>query len=264
MSVPIRDRQSRSDPIARAHHRAGVMRATGIAVVAFIVLGALGWVFFFSSVFAITDIRVSGAQSIGDERVHATVQELLNRRTLLMFQPARNIILLDTGTVGDFVQSNYDNVRGVVVRKQYPHTLEVIVTERIAFGLWCRDVQCRYFDRDGARWGSAVPSRGPLLIHVEDERADPDVPRRLVEGMLIALDGLPELGLRGMSATLPDAAPGDMRVAVDKKYDILLDAYGDVADQLATLGVLLSDKAKDAAWAPKYIDLRTPGRAYYK
>ncbi|MEK9208633.1 MAG: FtsQ-type POTRA domain-containing protein [Patescibacteria group bacterium] len=267
MSVPIRSRQAHHDPIARAHHRAGIVRATSVAVIALVVLGALGWVFFFSSVFAVTDIRVSGAQSIGDERVHTVVRELLDRRTLLMFQPARNIILLDTEAVSASVKSNYDTMRSVVVRKQYPHTLEVIVTERVAFGLWCRDDECKYFDRDGARWGSAVPSRGPLLVRVQDGRTDSDVPERLVRGMLAAIDGLPELGLRGLSVTLPDSAPGDMRIAVDKKYDLLLDAYGDMTDQLATLGVLLSDKANPPAggpaWAPAYIDLRTPGRAYY-
>ncbi len=264
MSVPIRNRQSHHDPIARAHHRAGVLRATGVAVVVFIILGALGWVFFFSSVFAVTDIRVSGAQSIGDDRVNGLVRGLLERRTLQILQPSRNIILLDTEAVGDYVKASYDNIRIVVVHKQYPHTLEVIVTERAAFGLWCRGDECKYFDRDGARWGSAVPSRGPLLVRVQDERTDSDVPQRLIVGILAAIDGMPELGLRGLSVTLPDSAPGDMRIAVNKKYDILLDAYGDIADQLATLGVLLSDKAKDTIWAPQYIDLRTPGRAYYR
>lgn len=264
MSVPIRNRQSRSDPIARAHRRAMALRATGIAIVLVVMLGALGWAFFFSSVFAVNDIRVSGAQSVGDERIRDAVQALLDRRTLFILQPARNIILLDTEAVGSFVQLGYDNIKMVSVRKRYPHTLEIVVTGRIAFGLWCRDNACAYFDRDGARWGSAVPSRGPLLVRVEDERADTDIPQRLVQGMLIALDGLPELGLRGISVSLPDAAPGDMHIAVDKKYNLLFDAQGDVADQLATLGVLLSDKSKDAAWASQYIDLRTPGRAYYR
>ena len=264
MSVPIRDRQSRHDPIARAHHRAGIVRATGIAAGALIFLGILGWIFLFSSVFAVTDIRVSGAQTIGDEQVHVSVQKLLDRRTLQILQAARNIILLDTGAVAAYLQAGYANIERVAVRKQYPHTLEVVITERVAFGLWCRGDQCAYVDRSGARWGSAVPSRGPLLVRVQDDRTESDVSGKLIQGILMAVDGLPVLGLRAVSVTLPDSAPGDIRIAVNKKYELLMDALGDIADQLATLGVLLSDKAKDATWAPQYIDVRTPGRAYYR
>ena len=268
MSVPIRNRQSHNDPIARAHHREGVLRVTGITVLLFLVLGALGWAFFFSSFFSVTDIRVSGAQSIGDERIRTAVQGLLERRTLQILQPARNIILLDTEAVGEYVQSGDDNLRSVVVRKQYPHTVEVVVTERVAFGLWCRGDECKYFDRDGARWGNAIPSRGSLLVRVQDDRPESEISQRLIAGILTAIDGLPEYGLRVISVMFPDSAPGDMRIAVDKKYDLFLDGYGDMTDQLATLGVLLSDKANPPAggptWAPQYIDLRTPGRAYYR
>jgi cell division septal protein FtsQ len=264
MSVPIRNRQTLHDTVARAHRRAGMMRATGIGVALLIVFGVLGWLFLFTSVLAITDIRVSGAQSIGDGRILGTVEELLDRRTLQLLQPSRNIILLDTAAVASSLQRQYENIETVTVRKVFPHALEVTISERVAFGLWCRDQQCTYFDRSGTQWGSAVPSHGPLLVRVQDERTDSEVPERLVQGMLAALDGLPDIGLRGLTVTLPDSVPGDMKIRVDKKYDLLMDAYGDISDQLSTLGVLLSDRAKDASWAPVYIDLRTPGRAYFR
>ena len=263
MSVPIRNRQSHHDPIARAHRRAGVLRATSIAVGLAFVIAVCVWVFLFSSVFAIAEVHVTGADTVGNDRVRDSIQQLLDRKTLLMFQPARNIVLLDTGAVAALISSQYGSVERVVVSKRYPHNLDVSVTERVAFGLWCRGDACMYFDRSGARWGSAVPSHGPLLVRVQDDRTADDVPGRLISGLLSAIDGLPELGLHVVSVVLPDSAPGDSRLLVDKHYEILLDAYGDVADQLSTLEVLLADKAKDPAWAPRYIDLRTPGRVYY-
>lgn len=264
MSVPIRNRQSVNDPIARAYKRAGLFRVTFGMIGALALIGLLGWVFLFSSVFAVTDIRVSGAASVGDDRVRLAVEELLNRRTFRVLQPAKNIILLDAGAVSSGLADSFTAIERAEIRKQFPHTIAVVVTERVAFGLWCRGSTCSYFDRSGARWGSAVPSRGPLLVRVQDERTEASGSEQLVEGILAAVDGLPALGLLGVSVTLPDSAPGDMRVSVSKKYDLLLDAFGDLSDQLATLGVLLSDRAKDPGWAPQYIDLRTPGRAYYR
>jgi cell division septal protein FtsQ len=235
-----------------------------MAIGAGAVIVALGWVFLFSSVFAVTTIIVNGATMNDNDRVLSSVRQLLERRTLQLLQPDRNIVLLDTDAVRSFVLEEYASIQGVQVRKEYPHTLRVDVIEREAFGVWCRGDDCSYVDRTGARWGSAVSSRGPLLVRVEDERTDDDLPLKLMAGLLAAIDGLPPLGLHVVSVTLPDSAPGDTRLLLDAGYSLLMDVYADTTDQLATLGVLLADKAKDSAWKPQYVDIRTPGRAYFR
>jgi cell division septal protein FtsQ len=138
------------------------------------------------------------------------------------------------------------------------------VGERTPQGIWCRGQDCQYFDRSGERWGSAIFSHGPLLLLVQDERTDATGAERLIPAMFTAVDALPNIELHARSVTFPDSAPGDMRITTDKGYDIIFDAYGDITDQLSTLSVLLADRTKDPAWSPQYIDLRTPGRVYYR
>jgi hypothetical protein len=82
--------------------------------------------------------------------------------------------------------------------------------------------------------------------------------------MTLVVSSIPAFGLRPITVTFPDAAPGDMHVSISAGYDLLFDALGDVADQLSTLGVLVADKASDTSFHPQYIDIRTPGRAYYR
>jgi hypothetical protein len=90
----------------------------------------------------------------------------------------------------------------------------------------------------------------------------------VLAGLLAAEWGLQELGLTVRLAVLPDAEPGGMRLSVTAGYDLLMDGFGDIADQLSTLEVFLADKANPPAGGPAfhplYIDLRTPGRIYYK
>jgi hypothetical protein len=136
--------------------------------------------------------------------------------------------------------------------------------QRTAAGIWCIKEDCKYFDRSGAQWGEAPRSRGPLLLLVEDERTDGPVSEQFVQGIVDIVGTLPTLGVHGRFVTLPDAAPGDVHIATDQSYELIVDGYGNPADQLATLGVFLSDKAKDGSFAPQYIDLRTPGRVYFK
>ncbi|MCC6405096.1 MAG: FtsQ-type POTRA domain-containing protein [Candidatus Yanofskybacteria bacterium] len=264
MAVPIRTRTTTRDPIAQAHRRTVLLRIGVWSVALLIVGGAFVWVFFVSSLFAITNIAVDGAQAIGNEAVTATVGGLLDQRTLQIFQPARNILFLNTTAVGDALREHYGNIERVAVEKVYPHGLRVSVVEREPVGIWCRGDACRYYDRSGAQWGEAVPSRGPLLLLVNDERSSADDAQEVTQRLLAATDGLIALGIRPRWATLPDSAPGDMRIATDRSFELYMDASGDIADQLSTLGVLLSERATDAAWAPRYIDLRTAGRVYYK
>jgi hypothetical protein len=139
-----------------------------------------------------------------------------------------------------------------------------IETPRIPFGIWCRMDGCRFWDRQGALWGTALKSVGPLLLLVDDQRSEDSLDPGLIPGILAAVDSLPTMGLRAISVTLPDAEPGGVRITISAGYDLCFDALGDVADQLSTLSVFLADRAKDPAFKPQYLDLRTPGRVYYR
>jgi hypothetical protein len=139
-----------------------------------------------------------------------------------------------------------------------------VTAERTPTGIWCKGKECTYFDRSGQRWGSAIFSRGPLLLLVEDERANDIGTDRLMAGLFAAVDVLPDAGLRALSVVFPNTAPGDMRIETERHFELMMDAFGDIPDQLLTLSVFLADRAKDPSWAPEYIDLRTPGRVYYK
>ena len=140
----------------------------------------------------------------------------------------------------------------------------VVETPRIPAGVWCRQDSCQLWDRTGTRWGTAVPSVGTLLVMVNDQRSDDSLSPKFLAGLLAAIDGLATTGLKARIVTLPDAEPGGIRITTSRGFDVYMDALGDVADQLSTLSVFLADRSKDATFKPLYLDLRTPGRIYYK
>ena len=262
MSVSIRSRTSSGDLLARAHRRASLMRMVTVLVLAVGVAGAAVWLMFSSSVFAVTDVNVSGASSSVNAALKAAIEDVLGQRRLGFIRPARNILLLNEQSVAVLLRATFENIEDISVRKDYPHTVTVDVKERSPIGAWCSGDVCKYFDGTGARWGSAVPSRGPLLLLVLDERQTVPADDGYFPGLMAAVGGLPALGLKAVTLTLPDAAPGDLVLRVTKGFDIYADVLGDVTDQLSTLAVYLADKAPDPSWKPQYIDLRTPGRIY--
>lgn len=133
----------------------------------------------------------------------------------------------------------------------------------VAVGTWCYENECRFFDRSGAQWGKALQSSGPLLLLIDDQRASSSMQTRVIQGVMAVTDTLPEMGLVVKSVVLSDSQPG-ATITTDHPYVLYIDPLGDIDDQLATLKIFLSDRAKDAVFSPAYIDLRTPGRVYYK
>lgn len=174
------------------------------------------------------------------------------------------LLHVDEEGLANSIAAAHPELSSVSVARDWPHTVVVTVTERTPVGLWCRppEPMCRLWDRFGVRWGQAVESVGPLLVLVIDQRHDDDLPGPLLAGMLAALDGMPDLGIPVRRVILPDAEPGGIRLETPEGVTLALDALGDLPDQLTTLAVFLADRGTEAL--PAVVDLRTPGRVYFR
>lgn len=253
----------------RQHRRRRLLLWLSLVTLGF---GGLVALLFFTPWFTIRDVAVSGASDGATRDVRTVIEEQLASRWLGLFAVGQHILFLSADGLVNHITERVPAVASAQVSRDYPHGLRVELTERVPQGIWCRqvpdrsadDLQCRYWDRSGVRWGSAVPSVGPLLVMVRDERSEDTQDARLAAGLIAALDGLPRLGLAPRMLTLPDLEPGGLRVTINGGPEVLLDALADVQGQLDTLELLLADRAGDAAFRPAYIDLRTQGRVYYR
>lgn len=263
MAVPIRT-SSHHDPIGRRVRHRAFLRRWLLVTGALLVGGSFLWLVFWSPFFSVTTVQIGGMSASLMSVVRGSAWEFLDMRQLYVFQPAHNIVLLDSASLTQHLLTALPSLAGVSVVKDYPHTVMIRVTERIPFGVWCRGDACQYIDRTGARWGDAPRSRGTILLLIDDQQEDTLFDSRLFTSITTAADQLPEFGIRLAWVLLPDTAPGDMTVRTDIGFDLRFNAFGDMDDQLTTLAVFLADRAKDAAFHPQYIDLRTPGRVYYR
>lgn len=229
------------------------------ALAAALAAGAL-----FTPLARVTEFAVDGEQLVA-ERLIARAAEAGADGTLFGRQyRLPSLFAYDPAAARAAVLEAFPELSEAVVLREWPHGVRIMVTERTKSGVWCRGESCRYWDRSGARWGTAVPSVGPLMLLVTDERSDESVAPRFLEGMLAAVDNLPALGLGVRRVILPDAEPGGIRIELVQGYELRMDALGDIADQLATLQVFLGEKARTGGFAPAYLDLRTPGRVYFR
>ena len=178
----------------------------------------------------------------------------------------KNIFSLDTNAMRLFLEGQFDIVASVSVQRDFFHAVKINATIRRAVGVWCAKGSCVFFDRGGATWGSMAPSRGSLLVSVEDNRQDSSGAKDSVsrDAVLLLSDKFVELGIRGMTYKFTDIAPGDLFIETDRGYSIYFDYYTDLNDQIKTLNTFLASPDKLKSTPQEYIDLRTIGRVYFK
>ncbi len=90
-----------------------------LTLVAGVCIGALAWALLGTSLLGVREVAVSGSQIAGPEAVRAAAE----------VAPGTPLLRLDTGAIADRVRA-LPSVADVDVRRSFPHTLVIAVTER--------------------------------------------------------------------------------------------------------------------------------------
>ncbi len=130
--------------------------AGGLAIV------GLVWVVFFTSLLGVRDVRVSGSQIVGEERVRA-VAGIVEGTPL-----AR----LDTDGVEQRIGA-LPSVAAVVVRRAWPHTIVVEITERVPAAVVARGQRFLVVDAEGVVFNTVTTRPvGVVLLRVDSPGPD--------------------------------------------------------------------------------------------
>jgi hypothetical protein len=237
------------------------MVRVSIGIVVFL-LAAIAAVVF-TGVMEVREVRTSDLPDELAQRINDIARSWLDERDLLI-RHGSIVLLARPALLTQRIATEVPELMNISVDLDAPHALIISAEIRIPEGIWCRGDVCRFWDRTGTFWGSVVPSVGPLLMLIRDDRTDDEDTHELFAGILMTLDGLEPLGLSAKYVVIPDAEPGGIRIPTNRGWDLLIDTANDIEDQLRTLDVLLADKASDSSFLPLYVDLRTPGRVYYR
>ncbi|MBI2642631.1 MAG: FtsQ-type POTRA domain-containing protein [Candidatus Wildermuthbacteria bacterium] len=120
--------------------------------------GGLGYFFFLSPVFEITD-----AQARGD---NAEIEE-----KILPFIPRGNIFLLDVAELKQELEAAFPEIENVRVSRGLPHKVRVTFQKRVGVALWCREAfSCVLVDKNGVAFQESRPGFELLLYTSENPR----------------------------------------------------------------------------------------------
>ena len=151
------------------HHRKRRTRwiVLGCALLCLVLAGVGIWLVSFSSVFAATEVKVSGVSLLSEQQVIDTAAVELGK-------PLAN---QDTDAIRERV-AGLAPVAEVSVERRFPHTIEITITERTLAYVWLDGGVPRWVDADGVVFHEGEkPAQGAVTAQVatSDQRLLKDV-----------------------------------------------------------------------------------------
>ncbi len=235
-----------------------------------ILIFGLAYFLFFSQVFQIKDIKISGNQVIGNEEIIDSLNNFIFKKILYFFNK-NNIFLATESKLKSVLIGDFPRILSLEIHKNiFKQIISLKIVERKEAGIFCRD-ECYYIDKDGVIFEKAPDTSGTLILVIRDNSSESvklgDI---VIESKFMAdIVGvreslLSQFSLKVLDFGIDQLPSRDLKVNTHEGWYILLDYSRDLKSQLDNLKLVLEQKIKENRKNLEYIDLRIENRIYYK
>lgn len=227
--------------------------------------------------FFIESLTIEGTRSLDKDTVFNKSRDYLNS-SWAGLMPRKNILFFSKSNLKDWITTEFPTIEHVDVSFPEKKQVALRIHEKKPFAVWCQDKDCFFIDDLGMIYGkSPIFSDGVFKIISGEPLENPigkfftdDAGQREVRNLIKVLEQVPmhilalELG-------------NEIHVRVDKIGETPVNAQTtlmiaheyDPGVLREVLTLLLADPVfakalKEKGSALEYLDLRTPGKMYYK
>lgn len=261
-----------------------------------VLFACIVFLLFFSKFFAIDRIDVLASGGIDSQDVRSILFKKMDEHRFLFAQNG-NMFLFDTKSALDALNTSFA-VDTLSLKRQFPSTLQVVISGRSFAAVWCTQGACYTLYTDGkiSQQIDAIAmgidmSKLPASFHststpisqrkkkndvhpIEipvfvDERNDPlpqDQSSLVASSALTAVRDmvrlLTEKGIK-VAYIRTHNASADTTAVTEEGWDILFTPFEDIPPQIENLQTVLDTKIKKDRKKLKYIDVRFQNHIYY-
>lgn len=230
----------------------------------------LAYVIFFSPLFEIKEIKISGNRVIGSEEIQNSLDSFLFEKVLIFFNQ-NNVFLATRSRLAETLISDFPRIFSIEINKNvFKKTIDFKIIERKETGIFCKK-DCYYIDKKGVIFEEAPQTSGTLILVIKDySEGEVEIGKNVIEKEfmteLIDLRSylLSQLGLKVLDFTIGPDPLKDLKIDTNEGWYILFDKSQDLKNQLEALELVLEKKIKEVRKDLEYIDLRIENRVYYK
>lgn len=232
-------------------------------VLVFLIIDGLFYVFVFSQIFQIKEIKISGSNVVANEILEKIVASGIEKKVIL---PTKAIFLADLSNVEKEILNKFPEIKRAQIKREFPNTLILTVEARDSFMVFCQDKEnCFKVDEEGVVFEQGreaneffvfVPGKqiilGEQVMAGEYLQSIKEIQASLNQDLKIETKEFWLLGDR-------------LTVKTNDGYEIYFDLKADVLGQVFNLSQVLKEKIPpEQRGNLKYIDLRFGNRVYFK
>lgn len=263
---------------ARNSKRRAVFSILGLCAV-------FGWTYlvFISDVFAISGVEVRGLKALDSMDVTREVFDILDERAEFRPWPARHAWFIDKNKLTDQLKTRLF-VIDAAVENSYANVLRLKIEERTKrvvfhshqqyFWLDLQGVATEELNADEKRDAQARLLGNRSISDTEPPIIKRDLDESVSEGFVLATsqearewielsEKLRATGLNYRELEPPTASSSLFKVLSAAGHTVLMDITTPIESQVHTYQAFLKNQPKDIG-KPEYIDVRVPGRVYFK
>ena len=224
----------------------------------------------------IRNIALSGIKTLDEKAVHEGIRARLAGTRGYVFLRS-SFFLADTGAIASGLKQDFPRIRDVAVAKKFPDKLNIVITERAFWGVFCNGLAssstpaCAFIDPDGIAYEHAPKPQGKLIITIRTDTdreialGSPAVDPALMAGISALTENIPaQTGIALADFELRGRVPREIRVIAADGFTMIFNLESDYAAVLRVLKRVLDGEIKDKRIRLDYIDLRFGNKVFYK
>jgi cell division septal protein FtsQ len=251
---------------------------------------------FFTPVFQIQHIEITGAEKVSVERIEHITQEYIQKKVL--FFSINNIFFADEDNVARQAQEEFPSIEHIDVQTKFPNKVHIVITERGGVTIWCQkksyeveisdapiaesDVnnqesaarsfrQCFATDSNGVIFEKKEPENEIILSSnnteavLGDRVIDPTLLLTILdfEKEMNSSELFAQAGLRVLSAHV--VSEERVNAKISEGWEIYFNPAKDMSWQVTKIKLVLEQEIpKEKRSQLEYIDLRFGDQAYIK
>lgn len=212
-----------------------------------VIIGGTLYFLFFSGIFQIKKISITGADAVREENIKA-------------FFTQKNIFLIDTQKIEKEILDNFPQIATAQIHRGFPDALSVAMAERLAVAVWCKEDKCFLMDNEAVIFTEASSTiDGLIKISGSKEMLDKEKISQILEIQEKLKENLQVTTTRAFIVS-----EERLNIKTSESWEIYFNLKGDLNWQLQELGLVLEKQITPAKRKNlEYIDLRF-SRVYYK
>jgi hypothetical protein len=246
----------------------------------FILAGGMVYFLFFSGVFKVKEIKITGLAEAESAQLKLAVKKWLDDG-FLFFKRGANSVFLSKDNLASNLLNQSKELESLEIKNNSIHGLDIEVSQRKPGGIWCfgsgdkpldgTQSKCFYFDKEGVAYQEAARSRGFIIVSVVDmKNTQPEIGSKVAsedwyKNIILAKDLLPRAGINISEILIKSDSFDEFEVRTPAGWVIMFSLSTNIQKQISALNTFLKEKmTPEKIKALNYVDLRIQDRIYYK